>query len=122
MLPNIGIPELILILAVIVVILGPGKLPELGKTIGRTVKEYRKEAHEGLPPPKSRRELREEREQAERAQAVAEAASGSPAAAAAAAPELEGGGVADPARRGALTGVFRVFQFLWRLWRWRRRL
>jgi len=118
LLPNIGIPELILILAVIVVILGPGKLPELGKTLGRTVKEYWKEAHRDLPPPKSRRELREEREKAEREQAAAVPA-GRPRAAA-----LEPGGdyVADPARRGVFTGVFRAFQLAWKIWRWRRRL
>ncbi|ACA59628.1 twin-arginine translocase TatA/TatE family subunit [Candidatus Desulforudis audaxviator] len=114
MLPNIGIPELILILAVIVVILGPGKLPELGKALGRMVKEYRKEANRGLPPPKSRRELREEREKAAREQAAA--------AARAAAPDPSTDYVADPARRGVFTGVLRVFQLVWKIWRWRRGL
>ncbi len=116
MLPNIGIPELILILAVIVVILGPGKLPQLGKAIGRTVKEYRKEANDGLPPPKSRRELRQEREKAGLEQAAAQSR------VAAAVPEPDVGYVADPARRGIFTGVFRVFQLVWKIWSWRRRL
>jgi hypothetical protein len=30
--------------------------------------------------------------------------------------------VADPNRRGIFTGVLRVLQFLFRLWRWRKRL
>lgn len=40
--PNIGVPELILILVVVLVIFGPGKLPELGKTVGQGIKEFRK--------------------------------------------------------------------------------
>lgn len=39
---SIGVTELILILAVSLVIFGPGKLPELGRTIGKTIQEFRK--------------------------------------------------------------------------------
>lgn len=46
MLPNIGIPELILILAVALIIFGPGKLPEVGKSLGKTIKEFRKSTRE----------------------------------------------------------------------------
>ncbi|MEW6457857.1 MAG: twin-arginine translocase TatA/TatE family subunit [Bacillota bacterium] len=42
MLPNIGIPELILILVVALIIFGPGKLPEVGKSLGKTIREFRK--------------------------------------------------------------------------------
>jgi TatA/E family protein of Tat protein translocase len=118
LLPNIGFPELILILVIIVVILGPGKLPELGKAIGKTVRAYRKEAYDGLPPPLSRRERR--RLEQERAQA--EAGAQAPAAATHAAPPAGDQTVADPNRRGIFTGVLRVLQFLFRLWRWRKRL
>ncbi|NLY45715.1 MAG: twin-arginine translocase TatA/TatE family subunit [Tissierella sp.] len=38
---KIGIGELILILAIVLVIFGPSKLPELGKTMGQTIKSFR---------------------------------------------------------------------------------
>lgn len=41
MLGNIGIPELILILIVALVIFGPGKLPEIGKSLGRSIGEFK---------------------------------------------------------------------------------
>ncbi|MEW6457856.1 MAG: twin-arginine translocase TatA/TatE family subunit [Bacillota bacterium] len=46
MLPNIGIPELILILAVALIVFGPGKLPEVGKSLGKTIREFRKSSRE----------------------------------------------------------------------------
>lgn len=39
---NIGLPELILILFLVLIIFGPGKLPGVGKAIGQTFKEFRK--------------------------------------------------------------------------------
>lgn len=44
--PHIGAPELILVLAVTLIIFGPGKLPELGKAVGRTIKEFRRSSNE----------------------------------------------------------------------------
>lgn len=41
MLGNIGVPELILILIVALVIFGPGKLPEIGKSLGKSVGEFK---------------------------------------------------------------------------------
>lgn len=38
---NFSIPELILILAIALVIFGPSKLPEVGKALGRSLKEFR---------------------------------------------------------------------------------
>lgn len=40
--PNIGPGELILILVIVLVIFGPGKLPDIGQAIGRGVREFRK--------------------------------------------------------------------------------
>ncbi len=40
--PGLGIPELLIILAVVLIIFGPRKLPELGKAIGQTMRELRK--------------------------------------------------------------------------------
>ncbi|MCG9969339.1 twin-arginine translocase TatA/TatE family subunit [Pelotomaculum terephthalicicum JT] len=44
--PHIGATELVLILAVVLIIFGPGKLPELGKSLGRTIKEFRRSSNE----------------------------------------------------------------------------
>ena len=41
MLGNIGIPELILILVIALVIFGPKKLPEVGKSLGRSIGEFK---------------------------------------------------------------------------------
>lgn len=41
MLGNIGIPELILVLIVALVIFGPGKLPEVGKALGKSIGEFK---------------------------------------------------------------------------------
>ena len=42
MLPNIGAPELIIILVIALLILGPGKLPDVGAALGRSIREFRK--------------------------------------------------------------------------------
>lgn len=44
--PHIGAPELILVLALALIIFGPGKLPDLGKAIGKTIKEFRRSSSE----------------------------------------------------------------------------
>ena len=38
----IGAPELIIILVIALLILGPGKLPEVGASLGKTIREFRK--------------------------------------------------------------------------------
>lgn len=39
---NIGPGELILVLVIVLIIFGPGKLPDIGSAIGRGVREFRK--------------------------------------------------------------------------------
>jgi TatA/E family protein of Tat protein translocase len=39
---NIGPPEFILILLVALLVVGPKRLPDVGKTIGRSLREFRK--------------------------------------------------------------------------------
>jgi sec-independent protein translocase protein TatA len=48
---GLGPFELILILAVIVIIFGVGRLPEVGGAIGRGIREFRKAAKEEGEPP-----------------------------------------------------------------------
>ena len=40
--PNIGAPELIVILVIALLIIGPGKLPDVGAALGRSIREFRK--------------------------------------------------------------------------------
>jgi len=39
---GIGIPELIIILIIALIFFGPGKIPELGSTIGRAIRGFKK--------------------------------------------------------------------------------
>ena len=43
---SLGITELILILAIVLIIFGAGKLPQLGEGIGKAIKGFKKSAHE----------------------------------------------------------------------------
>lgn len=43
---NIGIPGLILIIVILLLIFGPSKLPDLGKAVGQTFREFRNSAKE----------------------------------------------------------------------------
>ena len=39
--PSLGVPELVIILVIIVVIFGVGRLPEIGGAIGKSIKEFK---------------------------------------------------------------------------------
>lgn len=38
---NLAIQELVLILIIALVVFGPGKLPEVGKALGRSIREFK---------------------------------------------------------------------------------
>jgi len=38
---NIGAPELIIVMIIALIVLGPKKLPEVGKSIGRGLREFK---------------------------------------------------------------------------------
>ena len=39
--PNIGAPELIVILVIALLVLGPKKLPEVGRSVGKGMREFK---------------------------------------------------------------------------------
>ncbi|MBD3412989.1 MAG: twin-arginine translocase subunit TatB [Candidatus Aminicenantes bacterium] len=43
---SIGVPELLIILAIALLIFGPKKLPEVGRSIGKALREFRKTSDE----------------------------------------------------------------------------
>lgn len=46
MISNIGIPGLVLILVIALIIFGPKKLPEIGRAVGNTLKEFKQATKE----------------------------------------------------------------------------
>lgn len=63
MLSNIGIPGLVLILVLALIIFGPNKLPELGRAVGSTLKEFKSATKDLVEEPK--REIKEASQQVE---------------------------------------------------------
>ena len=61
---GIGMPELIIILIIILIIFGAGKLPEIGGGIGKGIRNFKKATHEKseeLSPPEENNNDPEER-------------------------------------------------------------
>ncbi len=44
--PNLGVPELLILLLIVVIFFGVGRLPELGGAIGKSIREFRKAVSE----------------------------------------------------------------------------
>ena len=40
--PNIGLPEIIVILVIALIVVGPGRLPDVGAALGKSIREFRK--------------------------------------------------------------------------------
>jgi sec-independent protein translocase protein TatA len=55
--PNIGFPELIIVLAIALIVLGPKKLPEVGRSLGRGMREF-KDSISGVTPDEDEDEVR----------------------------------------------------------------
>lgn len=47
---SFSMPELVLILVIALVVFGPGKLPEVGKAIGKGIQEFRRASTEAMNP------------------------------------------------------------------------
>lgn len=43
---NLGFPEILAILAVVLLLFGPKKLPELGRSLGQGIREFKRGTHE----------------------------------------------------------------------------
>jgi sec-independent protein translocase protein TatA len=43
---SIGIPELLIILTIALIVFGPRKLPELGRSLGRSLNEFKRASNE----------------------------------------------------------------------------
>lgn len=68
MLPNIGIPTLILIIIIALLLFGPNKLPELGRAFGRTLKEFKKGAREVMNDDEEDGQFATERKEVQRSE------------------------------------------------------
>jgi len=44
--PSIGVPGLIIILVLALILFGPAKLPQLGKAVGETLREFKSSTRE----------------------------------------------------------------------------
>jgi sec-independent protein translocase protein TatA len=45
---NIGLGEIVVLVFVVLILFGPNKLPELGKSLGKALGEFRKGIREGM--------------------------------------------------------------------------
>jgi TatA/E family protein of Tat protein translocase len=63
MLPSVGMPELIIILVIALIIFGPRKLPELGRSLGKSIGEFRKASNELKSTLEEEIRLEEQKEQ-----------------------------------------------------------
>lgn len=64
---SIGMPELIIILVIALIIFGPRKLPELGKSLGKSINEFKKASTELQNTLEKEIQLEEQKEREEKA-------------------------------------------------------
>lgn len=66
---SIGMPELVIIFVIALIIFGPRKLPELGRSLGRSLSEFRRASNELRSSLEEEIRLEEQREAAKAASA-----------------------------------------------------
>jgi sec-independent protein translocase protein TatA len=47
--PDLGVPELIIIAVIVLLLFGPGKAADLGSSLGKSIREFRKATREDEP-------------------------------------------------------------------------
>jgi len=52
-LPHLGLPELLIIVAIIVVVFGVGRLADVGKSLGDGIREFKKAQYDSIDEAKS---------------------------------------------------------------------
>jgi sec-independent protein translocase protein TatA len=72
---SIGMPELIIILVIALIIFGPRKLPELGKSLGRSLNEFKKASNDLQNTLEQEIKIEEQKESAAKARAEESTAS-----------------------------------------------
>ena len=72
---SIGMPELIIILVIALIIFGPRKLPELGKSLGRSINEFKKASTDLQNTLEQEIKIEEQKENASKAKAEQDTAS-----------------------------------------------
>ena len=73
---NIGMPEMVLILVIALIFFGPRKLPELGRSLGKSLNEFKKASNDLRSTLED--EIRVEEQKEQRAKAEAERAATPP--------------------------------------------
>ncbi len=59
--PQVGAPELLIILVIAIIIFGPGKLPEMAGALGKSIREFRR-ASQGLDEEQKKKEEKKDQE------------------------------------------------------------
>src|SRR5205809_6236366 len=75
---SIGMPEMIIILVIALIVFGPRKLPEIGRSLGKSLAEFKKASNELRNTLEEEIRLEEQRSTLEASRAVSQAATPSP--------------------------------------------
>ena len=63
MIGNLGMGELVIILAIVLIIFGVGKLPEIGAGLGKGIREFRKANKEEIDVTPDKKQIEEKEEE-----------------------------------------------------------
>src|ERR1700759_4164211 len=71
---SLGMPEMIIILVIALIIFGPRKLPELGRSLGKSINEFKKASNELRSTLEDEIRVEEQKEQRAKVQAEQQSA------------------------------------------------